>query len=344
MRTIWQALEIYAQAYFLYTLNSSLIESSYPVRDDFIIQDIGNLPSVDTDYLNRDPELQKEYSKYSHNFRFDAHRLGRKMDENSPYIGGFEFGVGIVPEIDKEYKNNLQLQEVKSKTNECNQKNDLFNQWLKMAGHGAMLDNKCYLHFIFDAQRPSSWGADARELTTVLHVEKHKETCNALPFFWIEEGLAMRFIYWWRRIRSKSRFLRGDNRLLTWLGEGLTHVLKKRIVRREKLFGYYQQNVKCESGTLENENVEEKRYFVLFRKAYANRYATDYFRSFIETWAEQNEIAMKDFPTFRDLYSSAKQILDQGGHFGQELVKYNTRTTEKPEKPDPNVEYEEFYH
>lgn len=323
VHTIWQVLEEYAQAYFLYAMDSSAINSNYPVREDYLVLDAGNLPVVNTDYLERDPEIPYTYSTYSKIIQFDAHRLGVKMDEDNPCIGGFEFGIGIVSEIDKEYKNNLQLSETKFKDTRCNQKNDLFNQWLKMAGHNAMLANKCFLHFIFDAQRPSSWGADARELTTVLHIEKHREECNALPFYWIEEGLIARYRAWWKGVKQNSRFKWGNSRLLTWLGDGLDAILKRYIDRRRLRFGYYQQDILCESGTLEKENLQERKYFVIFRKTYANRFASDYFRSFSEEQTARCQIGMIDFPTYRERYASVKEVIMQGGHFGQELIKYH---------------------
>ena len=68
-------------------------------------------------------------------------RLGKKVLENNPKAGSFEFGVVAITEIGKERGNNLELKEVKKVTNETNQKNDLFNSWLKMCRHSATIDN-----------------------------------------------------------------------------------------------------------------------------------------------------------------------------------------------------------
>ena len=61
-------------------------------------------------------------------------RLGKKVMENNPKAGSFEFGVASITEIGKERGNNLELKEVKKGTDEANQKNDLFNRGSKCAG------------------------------------------------------------------------------------------------------------------------------------------------------------------------------------------------------------------
>ncbi len=88
----------------------------------------------------------------------------RKVLENNPKAGSFEFGVVGITEIGKERGNNLELKEVKKGADDTNQKNDLFNSWLKMCRHSATVDNFPFIKVFTDEQRPESWGADARDL------------------------------------------------------------------------------------------------------------------------------------------------------------------------------------
>ena len=88
-------------------------------------------------------------------------RLGKKVKENNPHAGSFEFGVVTITEIGKERGNTLELKEVKKGTEETNQKNDLFNGWLKMCRRSATVDNYLFIKVFTDEQRPESWGADA---------------------------------------------------------------------------------------------------------------------------------------------------------------------------------------
>ena len=110
--------------------------------------------------------------------------------ENNPKAGSFEFGVVGITEIGKERGNNLELKEVKKGTDEANQKNDLFNSWLKMCRHSATVDNFPFIKVFTDEQRPESWGADARDLCDVIHIVSSGDTRLTLPLYTIEEMIS----------------------------------------------------------------------------------------------------------------------------------------------------------
>lgn len=121
------------------------------------------------------------HSRHAHILDFDVLRLGRKVMENNPRAGSFEFGVVGITEIGKERGNNLELKEVRKGTDEANQKNDLFNSWLKMCRHSATIDNFPFIKVFTDEQRPESWGADARDLCDVIHIVSSGDTRLTLP-------------------------------------------------------------------------------------------------------------------------------------------------------------------
>lgn len=162
---LFDVLETYAQAYFIYIIQSSLIVANYSVRTDNMLADNGNFPMWLTDFF---PKCRRPQSKHAHILDFDVLRLGKKVLENNPKAGSFEFGVVGITEIGKERGNNLELKEVKKGTDEANQKNDLFNSWLKMCRHSATVDNFPFIKVFTDEQRPESWGADARDLCDVI--------------------------------------------------------------------------------------------------------------------------------------------------------------------------------
>ena len=68
-------LETYAQAYFIYVLQSSLIVSNYAIRTDSEILDAGNLPMWITDFFSDNVRP----GGYSHVLDFDVLRLGKKV-------------------------------------------------------------------------------------------------------------------------------------------------------------------------------------------------------------------------------------------------------------------------
>ena len=346
VQNIWYVLECYAQAYWIYSHPTSLITSNYPIRDDFLIFDNGNLPEVDTCSLARDPALIPFESKMSHIINWNAFRLGMKMGNNDPFVGSFEYGVVAITEIDKERKNMDQLKEVRAREEECNQKNDGFNPWMKMAGHAAVIDNKVYLHILTDAQRPSSWGADGHELCVILHIDKHEEDCNALPLFWIEEATIGRFLKWWDKVWNKRRSVWGDNHLTTWLMHGFISWLFTYYYRHSQHYGYYTQEITSESGTQEEKVLKKLKYYVLFKTAYPGRFATDYFRGFSELNALKCRHGLNDMPIYRTLYPSKAELQKMQSHMNKDLFKWFNMTapeiTERYDQTDENLDPEEF--
>lgn len=60
---IWSALSDYACAYFIYTVQSSLLLSNYSVRTDMLFSDLGNFPLWNGDFFKRDSRLMDSYSR-----------------------------------------------------------------------------------------------------------------------------------------------------------------------------------------------------------------------------------------------------------------------------------------
>ena len=72
---IFDVLETYAQAYFIYVIQSSLIVSNYAVRTDNMFLDGGNFPLWLTDFF---AEAERS-ERHSHILDFDILRLGKKV-------------------------------------------------------------------------------------------------------------------------------------------------------------------------------------------------------------------------------------------------------------------------
>ena len=174
-------------AYFIYVIQSSLIVANYSVRTDNRMLDNGNFPLWLTDFF---PKNRRTESRHVHILDFDVLRLGKKVLENNPKAGSFEFGVVAITEIGKERGNNLELKEVKRNTDDTNQKNDLFNSWLKMCRHSATVDNFPFIKVFTDEQRPESWGADARDLADIIYINSCGDMRLSLPLYTIEEMIS----------------------------------------------------------------------------------------------------------------------------------------------------------
>ena len=153
-------------------IQSSLIISNYSIRTDSILSDIGNFPAWDTDFFKRDSKLLDSFFRHAHILDFDSLRLGKKVLADNPRKDSFEFGVVVITEVGKERGNSIENAEKKKKDGGANQKNDLFNSWLKMVRHSATVDNYPFVKVITDEQRPESWGAGARDLCDIVHIRE----------------------------------------------------------------------------------------------------------------------------------------------------------------------------
>jgi len=316
---IWDVLENYAQLYFIYVIQSSLLISNYSIRSDNVLSDLGNFPMWNTDFFKKDPLFQEAYSRHAHILDFDMLRLGKKIIDNNEKANAFEFGVINITEIGKERGNNLELQQLKKTDLTTNQKNDLFNSWLKMVRHSATVDNYPFVKVITDDQRPESWGADARDLTEVIHVTSCSNSNLAIPFFEAEDL----FIEWiFDKFRSsyyKHRYERGDNTLFIYLYKKIISILYNYQKRIYNTFGYYDMKLDVEQGTLDTKAIERK-YYLMFKKIYSKRFSTDCFNEFFNKKALASNIGLDDLEEFKTEKASFNEMMKENSYFFNELI------------------------
>jgi hypothetical protein len=311
---LFDVLETYAKLYFIYVIESSLLISNYSIRAEDILYDIGNFPMRAYSFFT--PAL--ENTRFAHILDFDILRLGKKVIENNPKAGSFEFGVVVITEVGKERANNLELKEIKKGADEANQKNDLFNAWLKMCRHSATVDNFPFIKVFTDEQRPESWGADARDLADILTIVNSGKQKLALPFYTIEEMLCdwafSRFISMYYDFRYK----RGDNTLLVYL---LKAIVSKIWVHNERVynrFAYSVLSIEKERGTQDGKP-EKKRYFLSNYKIYRERFTTDCFSDYFNDLALQSGVGLMDYLTYKTVRASVEELKEQNSYFIRDL-------------------------
>ena len=314
---LFEVLETYAQAYFIYVIQSSLIVANYSVRTDNLMADNGNFPLWLTDFF---PKNRRTESRHAHILDFDVLRLGRKVMENNPRAGSFEFGVVAITEIGKERGNNLELKEVKKGTRETNQKNDLFNSWLKMCRHSATVDNFPFIKVFTDEQRPESWGADARDLCEILHIVSAGEQRLALPFYTIEDALSRWLFERFVSLYYDFRFRRGDNTLLVHILKSLVAVLWRRNLRIYNRFGYSVLKIEKERGTMDG-RTEKKRYYLMSKKIYSRRFSTDCFSDYFDDMARQAPVGLDGYLEYATEKASVEELKSQHSYFIDSLYR-----------------------
>ena len=308
---LFDVLETYAQAYFIYIMQSSLIVANYSIRTDNTQISGGNFPLWLTDFFS---ELGRVHSRHAHILDFDVLRLGRKVMENNPRAGSFEFGVIGITEIGKERGNNLELKEVKKGTDEANQKNDLFNSWLKMCRHSATVDNFPFIKVFTDEQRPESWGADARDLCDVIHIVSSGDTRLTLPLYTIEEMISEWAFNRFVRLYEDFRFRRGDNTLLVHVLKSITAWLWRRNIRVYNRYGYSILKIEKERGTMDGK-AENKKYFIMNAKIYSRRFATDCFSDYFNDMAKKSGTGLNDYREYVTEKATVEELKQQNSYF-----------------------------
>ena len=314
---LFEVLETYAQAYFIYVLESSLIVANYSVRTDNLMVDNGNFPMWLTDFF---PKRRRPQSRHAHILDFDVLRLGRKVLENNPKAGSFEFGVVGITEIGKERGNNLELKEVKKGSDDTNQKNDLFNSWLKMCRHSATVDNFPFIKVFTDEQRPESWGADARDLADIINIASCGDMRLALPFYTIEEMLSEWAFNRFLSLYYDFRFRRGDNTLLVHILKSVVAWLWRRNLRIYNRFGYSVLKIEKERGTMDGKT-ENKKYYLMSAKIYAQRFSTDCFSDYFNDMARRSYTGLADYLEYATEKASVEELRMQNSYFINSLYR-----------------------
>ncbi len=314
---LFEVLETYAQAYFIYVLESSLIVANYSVRTDNMMADNGNFPMWLTDFF---PKRRRPQSRHAHILDFDVLRLGRKVLENNPKAGSFEFGVVGITEIGKERGNNLELREIKKGADDTNQKNDLFNSWLKMCRHSATVDNFPFIKVFTDEQRPESWGADARDLADIINIASCGDMRLALPFYTIEEMLSEWAFNRFLSLYYDFRFRRGDNTLLVHILKSVVAWLWRRNLRIYNRFGYSVLKIEKERGTMDGKT-ENKKYYLMSAKIYAQRFSTDCFSDYFNDMARRSYTGLADYLEYATEKASVEELKMQNSYFINSLYR-----------------------
>jgi len=325
---LWEVLETYAQLYFIYIIQSSLLIGNYSLRTDDLLSSLGNFPLWNSDLFHRDSRMIDAYSRHSHIIDFDALRLGRKVIENNDNKDSFDFGVVVITEVGKERKNNLQLMEIKKKDDGANQKNDGFNDWLKMGRHSATVDNFPFIKVITDEQRPESWGADARDLCEIVHIKETSETSLTMPFFFLGEIVYSMVYGWFLGKYNKYRFNRGDNTLTMYAIKKLATILQNHYTRIYNTFGYCKLFVQVESGTQDGK-LADKKYYLMSKKIYSKRFSTDCFSEFFAEKSLRSKIGLVDLPEYRTEKATFEELQKQNSYFIQDLTNKAEKSIDK---------------
>ena len=327
---LYDAIEDYVQAFFVYSIQTSLIFSNYAIRVDFDVTDNGHFPLYNDDFFRRNPKYQDLYSKYCHIIDFDMLRLGKRMLEENPNKNALGFGVYVVSEIDKERKNELEIRRAasarkksradESELEECSQNNDLFNACLKMIRHATVIANRVFVKVLCDLQRPEDWGAGGREVGEVVFIDNKDEKLPTLPFYspyWLVYGMySIHHVFF--RFYLSYIGVRDDDTLLLYLFKNMTALYMQYIDRTEKLFGCQTFHLEVESGRMDGKS-KQRKFYGMDKKDFSRRYSTDAMSSIFDL---PNTVSIADFIEYADVMASKAERDMQNSHFQRDIDRY----------------------
>ncbi len=316
---IWKALEDYAQLYFIYTVESSLIISNYSVRTDNVKMDEGNFPLWNTDLFEKEPALVQAYSRHSHILDQDTLRLTKTLIADNMYADSFEFGVVLITEIGKERGNMLENKVFKKSDSEANPVNDQFNSTLKMIRHLGSVCNYCFVRILTDEQRPSSWGADAKDLADVVYIQSKSATGLAMPFFALEDLLLSWFHSKFSWSYSDYRYRRGDNTLPMYLYHGTASKLHSYYNRTYNVFGFSRWQVQVVNGMNESD-VKTAEFFQMVYKDYKDRFVSDAFSDIWRVRSLRSLYGIEDLPEYQHTRATVDEFRKQNSYFMVDLL------------------------
>lgn len=316
---IFDALEDYAQLYFIYILRTSLLISNYSIRTDLQQLDMGNFPMWDKDFFKKRSSDIDKISEYAHILDFDILRLGRKIIERNINANSFDFGVICITEIAKERGNQYDTNELKKSSDNTNQKNDLFNHFLKMIRHPGTVAYYPFVRVLTDDQREDSLAADVRQLCDIIHIAEASENRLALPLFFIGEMLYDFVFSKFISFYQDFRFRRADNTLLMHLIKSISSKVINYYSKIYNLYGYSVLDIKLERS--KDGPMASKKYYLCSKKIYSKRFATDCFSDYFADRAKSTAVGLVDYPQYKSERATAEELRKQNSYFVLDLYK-----------------------
>ena len=313
--SIFDSLRDYAQAYFIYSMASSLVFSNYAVVTKDAIDDAGNFPLWMTDFFQVPTFDADSKTMNSHIFDNDMFRLGRKFDENNKYKDVFEFGVLGYTEGDKERGNMLDTMELKKLVDEVNQKNDNFNATFKMSRHPATIRNRKFFFAYMDMQRTGSINADLREIGDNVKIESVDSMKMLMPFFAIDELIFNMFVPGFVERYYKFRHDRGDMNLTMYFMKKVVTGINNHYVRAYNTFG-------CKTEHLVVNEEKKADYYIMPKKIYSGVFSSDALASFFRMKASRTKLGINDVPTYKSNKASVEELKQLNSYFVRDWMKY----------------------
>lgn len=314
----------YSKAYFIYQSDFALLISNYPIRAEHRLVKNEHMVQFNYDYF-RDECFDFCEPTYSKVVDYDMLRLAKKKQSDNPKANIPIAYVFALTELGKERGNSLDNQELKKKTEETNQKNDGFTDYLRVGRHPATIRNRTFFKIFFDEQRASSCGVAlsgiAEDIITI--DKKRTETKNSMYFYFIRLLIMSLSMNISNKFFAKYEPLRNDLNLATLFFSWLSRKSNRSYIRYVNNYSYKKIKFYIQNGTLPEgvENVGSCTYYLAYKKIFASRYASDYLRTFFDVKGKTSGLGIGDLPEYLNIYPTWDQLQSQNSYFGEQLNK-----------------------
>lgn len=327
----------YVKLMLIYISSSNLIFSNYAIRSDNSFYSLGNFPINQTEYFKLKSYEKNEDDIFSHVLDFDMLRLGKRISENSH---SFDFGIFVITEIGKERGNQLTQQGVKKDDESVNQKNDHFNNFVKLCRHTATICNYPFVSFLCDDQRPESVNADLRDLMYLYKIKKSKKKKLAIPFYGFEKTVSESILYKFDNFNLDRIYRRSDTTLRYHLLKKFIYFVYKRFLYYQNTFGYQVMNLLTEEGTSTKDSKEivgNFEYYLAYKKIYANRFSTDAYSEYFNEMKKESNKGIEDYITYGEVKASTSELANQHSFLINEIENYKMKKETKKDENNENI-------
>ena len=293
-KSLYDVMEDYAQLYFIYVIECTLIISSYSVRVDDFKDDIGNFPIWNIDFFRKDIEEIQTHTKRSNIIDFDALRLGKRVVENNYLKDALDFGIILITEIGKERgnKNTVVGRRITDPT--ANQLNDLFTIDVKMCRHRATVDNYPFVVFIMDEQRAASLNADTSELCDILYICDSSDFNICTPLFALDELVYTFTTDVYNKFFLKDRHNKAGNTLTRHIIKNCYNAIREHHIKIFNRYSVCNLNFTVQRGAMKG-GEKTRRYRLIKWKIHSGRFATDALAGFYRKKTKRSKYGIVDF-------------------------------------------------
>lgn len=319
IRDVFDSMEYYIQHYYIYSAPTSLIMGNLSVRDLIAWEDYGNFPRLKDKTFDFELDERDELSVWCHVLDQDSLRLKKVMEPDGHYKDAIEVATLLFTEIAKERLNQFGKQGLRAGADECNQKNDGWDDNQKMIHHGGTVENQTYIRELFDEQRPGSWEANGKDLTTICKIREKGEFKCKLPLFGIELAFDKLISRVYDKWHENHRVNTDKETLISYAIKKIYGAIHGFILRRENRYAVAQVVIDVFDGMSDEALGREKIPLSRF-KVYSGAFETAAIQDFYRMKSAKSDVGINDVPVYHGSKMSVDEMEMQHSYFYDSIL------------------------